>query len=158
MVRAVTKFAFEFNDVRTSDSKFVEYFSGPIVKLEYQVYTIGTTCLYPPDTETSCVACVKESNVLVLVNTSFYYAKKVVIIGITFLNFIRCTHNNTLHSVLLCQICSHDQFCIHILTNLYYEIRIRRMQIFVRFVTALDLVCLFVLKRKKQLELPRPSG
>jgi len=53
---------------------------------------------------------------------------------------VRYTHNNTLHSVLLCQICSRDRFRIRIRTNLFYEIRIRRMRIFVRFVTALIVI------------------
>ena len=43
--RDVTKFAFEFENVRTStftDSKFVKFFHVPVVEFEPQVYTIGT--------------------------------------------------------------------------------------------------------------------
>ena len=36
----------------SADSKFVKFFHVPIVELEPQVYTIGTTCLDPPATGT----------------------------------------------------------------------------------------------------------
>ena len=42
-VRDVTKFAFEFDNVRTfsADSKFVDFFHVPVVEFGPQVYTIG---------------------------------------------------------------------------------------------------------------------
>jgi len=54
--REVTKFAIEFDNVRTSnvsaDSKFVKFFHVPVVEFEPQVYMIGATCLHPPATGT----------------------------------------------------------------------------------------------------------
>ena len=55
--RDVTKFAFEFDNVRTSNvfSRFEirRIFHVSVVEFEPQVYTIGTTCLRPPATGTT---------------------------------------------------------------------------------------------------------
>jgi len=54
LFRDVTKFAFEFDNVRTSNvfSRF-KFCHVPVVEFEPQVYTIGTTCLHPPATGTN---------------------------------------------------------------------------------------------------------
>jgi len=53
----VAKFAFEFDNVRTSNVfsrfKIRWIFSRTIVEFEPQVYTIDTTCLRPPATRTT---------------------------------------------------------------------------------------------------------
>ena len=97
----MTKFAFEFDDVRTSNvfSRFEirRIFSRPIVEFESQVYTIGAACLHPRATGTSemlkviaFVGCVNKSKFLNLgfSQHNFHYGKNVSIIGITFLHFI----------------------------------------------------------------------
>ena len=57
MSRDVTKFAFEFDNVRTSNVfsrfKIRRIFHVPVVEFEPRVYTIGTTCLHPPATGTT---------------------------------------------------------------------------------------------------------
>jgi len=79
------------------------------------------------------VGCVNKSKFLNLgfSQHNFDYGKNVTMIGITFLHFIWYTVQ------YMSKLLTYDKICIHIRTDVSYEIDIRQMQIFLSFVTYL---------------------